>query len=60
MKTYLKNKNIKLFNGKPLIWKEHIERIYRSLKYTRMNCGLSPEEMYNMLIERINKNKNLL
>jgi len=51
---------LRTFNGKPLIWKEHVERIYRSLKYTRMNCGLNPEEMYSMLVEGINKNKNLL
>ena len=51
---------LRTFNGKPLIWKEHVERIYRSLKYTRMDCGLNQEEMYNMLVEGINKNKNLL
>ena len=47
---------LRTFDGKPYIWQEHIDRIYRSLKYTRMECGMNPKEMYSMLVEGINKN----
>jgi hypothetical protein len=30
------------FGHKPFILKERIQRLYRSLKYTRIDCGLSP------------------
>ena len=33
------------FNGRPFRLKEHIERLYRSLTYVRMDSGLSAEEM---------------
>ena len=39
------------FGHKPFKLKEHIQRLYRSLKYTRIDCGLSPEEMERLSLE---------
>src|SRR4029077_5070534 len=33
------------FNGRIFKIKEHIDRLYRSLRYTRIDCGLKPLEM---------------
>src|SRR5215470_18787624 len=33
------------FEGKPFRLKEHIDRFYRSLRYLRIDPGLSPKEM---------------
>lgn len=38
----------------------HIARLYRSLKYTRINCGMSAEEMTRLSIEVFERNKHLL
>ena len=33
------------FRHKPFKLKEHNDRLFRSLKYTRIDCGMSQEEM---------------
>ena len=33
------------FNGNIFKIKEHIDRLYRSLRYTQIDCGLKPKEM---------------
>jgi branched-subunit amino acid aminotransferase/4-amino-4-deoxychorismate lyase len=33
------------FHGRPFKLKEHVERLYRSLRYLRIDPGLSPGEM---------------
>src|SRR5437763_1517789 len=38
----------------------HIARLYRSLKYTRIDCGLPVEEMTRLSIEVFDRNKPLL
>ena len=45
------------FNGKPFRLKEHIERLYRSLTYVRMDSGLSAEEMTAITEEAIERAK---
>ena len=45
------------FNGKSFRMKEHIERLYRSLQYTRIDPGLSPEEMLDISEEAITRNE---
>ena len=47
------------FNGKSFRMKEHIDRLYRSLKYVRIDPGLSPEEMTNISEEAIQRNEHL-
>ena len=44
------------FNGKSFRMKEHIERLYRSLKYVRIDPGLSLDEMLDLSEEVISRN----
>ena len=45
------------FNGKSFRMKEHIDRLYRSLKYTRIDPGLSAEEMLDISEEAVRRNE---
>ncbi len=47
------------FNGRSFRMKEHIDRLYRSLKYVRIDCRLSVEEMLRISEEGIRKNEPL-
>lgn len=38
----------------------HVARLYRSLKYVRIDCGMSPEEMTKLSIDVFERNKHLL
>ena len=44
------------FNGKSFRMKEHVDRLYRSLKFVRIDPGLSPEEMVAISEESIERN----
>jgi branched-subunit amino acid aminotransferase/4-amino-4-deoxychorismate lyase len=46
------------FNGKPFVLDYHIDRLYRSLKYVRMDSGLSPEEMTAICEEGVTTKRN--
>ena len=48
------------FNGKGFRMKEHIDRLYRSLKYVRIDPGLSPEEMLQVSDEAVQRNTDHL
>src|SRR5712692_4081979 len=48
------------FGHKPFKLREHTERLFRSLCYTRIDCGLSLEEMEKKTLEVFDKNKHLL
>ena len=47
------------FDGKSFRMKEHIDRLYRSLKFIRLDPGLSPEEMTDVSEEAIRRNEHL-
>ena len=47
------------FNGKSFRMREHVDRLYRSLKYVRIDPGLSPEEMERISEEVISRNEHL-
>ena len=47
------------FGGKSFRIKEHIDRLYRSLKFVRIDPGLSPEEMLDISEETIRRNEHL-
>ena len=47
------------FNGKSFRMKDHIDRLYRSLKYARIDAGLTPEEMTEISEEAIRRNEHL-
>ena len=48
------------FNGKGFRLKEHIDRLYRSLKYVRIDPQLSPDEMLQISEEAVQRNEHLL
>lgn len=45
------------FNGKSFRIREHVDRLYRSLKYVRIDPGLPPEEMIRISEEVIARNE---
>ena len=44
------------FNGHIFKIKEHIDRVYRSLHYTQIDCGLKPKEMIEISEDVLNRN----
>lgn len=48
------------FAHQPFKLREHTERLYRSLYYTRIDSGLSLEEMEKTTLEVLDRNKHLL
>ena len=48
------------FGHKPFKLREHVERLYRSLHYTRIECGLSSDEMEGLSLEVLGRNKSFL
>lgn len=48
------------FNGKLFKLTEHVERLYRSLRYVRIDPGLSPGEMARLTEELVERNLPLL
>ena len=47
------------FDGKSFMMREHVDRLYRSLKYTRIDPGLSADEMEDISEEAVRRNENL-
>ena len=47
------------FNGKSFRMREHVDRLYRSLKCVRIDPGMSPEEMVRISEEVIARNQGL-
>ena len=47
------------FNGKSFRMKEHVDRLYRSLKFVRIDPGLSDDEMLEISEETISRNEHL-
>jgi branched-chain amino acid aminotransferase len=47
------------FNGKSFRMQEHVDRLYRSLKFVRIDPGLSPDEMLAISEEVIQRNEHL-
>ena len=48
------------FGGKPFVLDRHIDRLYRSLKYMRIDPGLSPQEMTDLCEEGVQLNMSRL
>ena len=48
------------FNGVPFVLDRHIDRLYRSLKYLRIDCGLTPGEMMSLCEEGVRRNEEHL
>lgn len=48
------------FGHRPFKLREHTQRLFRSLTYTRIDCGLSIEQMEKVSLEVLERNKPLL
>jgi branched-chain amino acid aminotransferase len=48
------------FHGRPFKVKEHVERLYRSLRYLRIDPGLSPGEMIRVSEQVLERNRHFL
>jgi branched-chain amino acid aminotransferase len=48
------------FHGRPFKLKEHVDRLYRSLRYLRIDPGLSPAEMTAASEEVLERNRHFL
>ena len=51
---------IRTFGGASFRMKEHVDRLYRSLKYVRIDPGLTAQEMLDLSEEGIERNRHLL
>jgi branched-chain amino acid aminotransferase len=47
------------FNGKSFRMREHVDRLYRSLRYVRIDPGLTPDEMEQISEEVVARNEPL-
>jgi branched-chain amino acid aminotransferase len=47
------------FHGKSFRMREHVDRLYRSLRYVRIDPGLTPDEMETISEEVIARNEPL-
>ncbi|HXV47384.1 MAG TPA: aminotransferase class IV [Candidatus Binatia bacterium] len=48
------------FGHQPFRLREHTARLFRSLRYTRIDCGLSPDEMEQATLEVLKRNQPIL
>jgi branched-chain amino acid aminotransferase len=48
------------FGHKPFKLKEHLQRLYRSLRYTRIDCEIEFEEMERLSLEVFERNRKFL
>src|ERR1700760_407408 len=48
------------FHGRPFKLKEHVDRLYRSLRYLRIDPGLTPAEMVAASEEGLERNPHFL
>jgi branched-chain amino acid aminotransferase len=51
---------LRTFGHKPFLLKEHIDRLFRSLRYSNLDPGLSPEEMSRHTEDVIERNLALI
>lgn len=48
------------FAHQPFRLRDHTARLFRSLRYTRIDCGLSLDQMEQMTLELLERNKPTL
>ena len=46
------------FNGVPFLLDRHIARLYRGIKYLRLDAGLTAEEMTQLSVEAVRRNEH--
>ena len=50
---------LRTFNGKPFTWQEHVDRLFRSMKYVRIDPGLSNDDVLDILGEAVARNEHV-
>lgn len=48
------------FNGEPFVLDRHIDRLYRSLQYLRIDCGIAPPQMAALCQDAVRRNSSRL
>lgn len=48
------------FAHKPFRLSDHTARLFRSLRYTRIDCGMTPADVENATLEVLERNKSML
>lgn len=48
------------FGGRPFKLREHVDRLYRSMTYTRLDPGLTPDAFEKVCLEVLDRNRPLL
>jgi branched-chain amino acid aminotransferase len=48
------------FAHRPFRLRDHTERLFRSLRYTRIDCGLAPEQVEKITLEVLERNEPML
>lgn len=48
------------FRHRPFRLKDHVARLYRSLRYTRIDCGLAADEMERISLDVLDRNRPFL
>lgn len=48
------------YNHVPFCWKEHVDRLFRSLRCVHFDIGMTPEEMYDVTLEVFKRNEKSL
>ena len=50
---------LRTFDGKPFTWSEHVDRLFRSLKYVRIDPGLSKSDVIGILEDAAARNEDV-
>jgi len=45
------------FRQQPYRWRDHVERLFNSLRYIQIDPGLTPDELYNVTEEVLERNR---
>jgi branched-chain amino acid aminotransferase len=48
------------FGHRPFRLRDHVSRLYRSMRYTRIDCGMPVDEMERLSLEVFERNRHLL
>ncbi len=48
------------FNHVPHFWKEHIDRLFYSMRYCHLDIGMTPQQMYDLTLEVFKRNEDKL
>ena len=50
---------LRTFNGGPFTWQEHVDRLFRSMEYVRIDPGLTKDDVLDILGEAVVRNEHV-